>query len=400
MTIRFGKDFTVEKLSRALAAGFAFAWLICLLKMLQAHSWILDTHGKPIVTDFLEVWVAGRTTLHGAAASAYDPRLHHAAQVAAAGHEFHGFLWWHYPPVVLFVAAALALLPYLAAFLVWVATTLACFALTVAAIARTRMAALFACGMPAVFINAIAGQNGCFTATLIGCTLLNLETRPLLAGAFLGLLTYKPQFGILFPLALAATGRWRAFVSAAVVAAIAILLPWAVFGAGTFRAFAHFLPRASDSLLVHGSAGWNKLQTVYGLARWAGVGNLPASLLQGAIGVGVAAALLWLWRRDVPFGLKAAALATATMFATPYLYMYDFPLLAVAFAFLYRDRAFDRVELAGVAFANLCILAFTFGVLVIPIGALAAAATGGIVIRRAARELTKPFAGHMALQAA
>ncbi|HEX4079683.1 MAG TPA: glycosyltransferase family 87 protein [Rhizomicrobium sp.] len=400
MNTRFGKDFTVEKLSAALAAGFAFAWLICLLMMLQRHSWILDTHGKPIVTDFLEVWVAGRTTLHGAAASAYDPGLHHAAQVAAAGHAFHGFLWWHYPPVVLFVAAALALLPYLPAFLLWVASTLACFAVTVAAIARTRMAALLACAMPAVFINAIAGQNGYFTATLIGCTLLNLETRPVLAGVFLGLLTYKPQFGILFPLVLAATGRWRAFATAAAVAAVMVLVPWAVFGSETLRAFAHFLPRAGDSLLVHGSAGWNKLQTVYGFARWSGWGNLPASLLQGTVAIAVAGALVWLWRRNVPFGLKAAALATASMFATPYLYMYDFPLLVVAFAFLYRDRAFDRFELAGIAFANLCILAFTFGVLIIPIGALAAATTGGLIVRRAAQELAKPYAGHVALQAA
>jgi hypothetical protein len=42
---------------------------------------------------------------------------------------------------------------------------------------------------------------------LIGAALVNLDRRPLLAGLLLGLMAYKPQFGILFPLVLAATGR-------------------------------------------------------------------------------------------------------------------------------------------------------------------------------------------------
>lgn len=396
----FSEGVSPTRLATAIAAGFAIAWAGALASMLRGHSWILDAHGKPIVTDFLEVWVAGRTTLQGAAASAYDPKLHHAAQVAAAGHEFHGFLWWHYPPIVLFLAAALGLMPYLPAFLVWVAGTLGCYLVTIAAIARTRMAALLACAMPAVFINAVAGQNGCFTGALIGAILMNLETRPILAGALLGLLTYKPQFGILFPLVLAATGRWRAFASAGIVAALALLLPWFVFGGDTIRAFLHFLPRASDSLLVHGDAGWNKLQTIYGLTRWLGWENSSASVLQGAVSITAAIAVVWLWRREVSFAVKAAALATAVFCATPYLYMYDLPILVVPLAFLYRERAFDEFELAAIGFANLCILAFTFGVLVVPIGTLAVATVGALIVRRAAVISTQPLPGHVALEPA
>lgn len=389
------------KLAAAVAGGFAIAWAACLAQMLAMHSWILNAHGKPIVTDFLEVWVAGRTTLAGAAASAYDPKLHHAAQAAAAGHDFHGFLWWHYPPLVLFLAAALGLMPYLPAFLVWVGSTLACYLAAIAAIARSRVAALLACAMPAVFINAVAGQNGCFTAALIGVVLLNLETRPILAGAFLGLLTYKPQFGILFPLVLVATGRWRAFASAGVVAALAILLPWGVFGGETIRAFVHFLPRASQSLLVNGDAGWNKLQTVYGFTRWLGWQNLPASVLQSTVSIATAVALVWLWRRrDVSYALKAAGLATAVLCATPYLYMYDLPILVLPLAFLHRERAFDTFELAGIALAGACLLTFTFGVLVIPVGTFAVAIVAALIVRRAAEETRVSVPGRAALQAA
>lgn len=396
----FSEGVSPAKLATAVAGGFAFAWAGSLASMLRVHTWILDSHGKPIVTDFLEVWVAGRTTLQGGAASAYDPALHHAAQVAAVGHAFHGFLWWHYPPIVLFLAAALGLMPYLPAFLVWVAGTLGCYLVTIAAIARTRMAALLASAMPAVFINAVIGQNGCFTGVLIGATLLNLETRPVLAGAFLGLLTYKPQFGILFPLVLVATGRWRAFLSASVVVVLAIVVPWAIFGGETMRAFLHFLPRASDSLLVNGAAGWNKLQTVYGISRWIGLGNFPATALQSIVSVGTAASLIWLWRRDVPFALKAAGLATAALLATPYLYMYDLPILVVPLAFLYREHAFDGFELVGIALANLCILAYALGVLAVPIGTLAVVIVGALIARRAVENTMQTSAAHAALQAA
>lgn len=401
MDQRNGKDDVLTKCSIAAAAGLAFAWLVCLVMMLFQHLWILDAQGSPAFTDFLEVWVAGRSALHGTAATAYDPVLHHAAQVAAVGHALRGYLWWHYPPLFLVVAAMLALLPYVAAFVVWDVVTLVGFAVTVAAIARNRLAALVACGIPAVFVNAMVGQNGCFTATLIGGALLNLETRPLLAGAFLGLLTYKPQMGLLFPLVLIATGRWRAFLAACAASALAISLPWSVFGGDTFRAFLHFLPRASDSMLTHGAAGWNKLQTVYGLARWLGCGNFPASLLQAGVTLASVVAVIWLWRRrDVTFELKAAALAAAVFAATPYIYMYDFPILAIPLAFLFRDRAFDRVELAGIALANLCILAFACGVLTIPIGPFAVAATVLLIARRVTQNAAAPSQTTLAMQAA
>jgi arabinofuranan 3-O-arabinosyltransferase len=400
MELQTGTDNPLTRCSVAIAAGLAFAWLGCVAAMWLQHIWIVDAQGKPIFTDFLEVWVAGRTALHGAAAAAYDPVLHHAAQAEAAGHPLQGFLWWHYPPLFLLVAAALALLPYVVAFIIWVVTTLVAYAATVGAIAKSRMAALVACSVPAVFVNTVVGQNGCFTAALIGGALLNLETRPVLAGAFLGLLTYKPQMGLLFPLVLVATGRWRAFISACIATILAIAVPWSVFGGNTFRAFLHFLPRASNSLLAHGAAGWNKLQTVYGTARWLGFDDFPASLLQSAAALAAAVAVVWLWRRDISFGLKAAALATASLVATPYLYMYDFPILAVPLAFLFRDRAFDRIEMAGIAFAYLCILGFACGVFAIPVGTLAIAAVGALILRRTVQHDAVPAHTSLAMQVA
>jgi hypothetical protein len=94
-----------------------------------------------------------------------------------------------------------------------------------------------------------------------------------------------------------------------------------------------------------------------------------------------AIALGWFWRRNAPFSLKAAALAVASLLASPYLYIYDFAVLTVAFAFLYRHRPFDAVEVAGVAVANLLVGAFLF--FPSPIGLLAIIIAFALIMRRA-----------------
>ncbi|HEY3778231.1 MAG TPA: glycosyltransferase family 87 protein [Rhizomicrobium sp.] len=372
----------------ALCGGLALAYPTYLALMYRSHDWIIAANGRPAITDFLVFWLAGRSALHGAAATAYDPHFLHAAEAAAAGHAFTGALPWRYAPHFLFVVGALALLPYLIAFLVWVAGSLAIFALTIGRIARTRIAMVLACATPAVFINAICGQNGPLTAALIGGTLLTLEEQPILSGIFLGLLSYKPQFGILFPLVLVAGGYWRAFGAAILASAGVVLASSMVFGSNSLWAFVHFLPITSNELLIHGVNGFGKLQTVYGLVRWLGYANADAWVAQGAVVLAVCTALVWLWRRELPFSLKAAALAVGVLLATPHLYAYDFAVLIVAFAFLYRERGFDLVEMTGIALANLCVGLFLF--FPSPIGLIALVLSTALVARRCAQHMRSP----------
>jgi hypothetical protein len=79
-----GKDAALGKCTIAIVIGLAFAWLGSLASMRLQHLWMLVAQGKPIFTDFLEAWVAGRTALHGAAAAAHNLIAHRAAQVTAA----------------------------------------------------------------------------------------------------------------------------------------------------------------------------------------------------------------------------------------------------------------------------------------------------------------------------
>ena len=369
-----------QKLLIACAAGTVFAYAVSLTIMFTAHQWLLGAQGRPLVTDFLAVWSAGKLALGGAALTAYDAHLQHAGEVAALSHDFKGALGWPYPPFFLLVAAGLATFNYAWAFIVWSGATMAFYAATVGAIANRRTAILFALAAPWTLATFFVGQNGFLTAALIGLVLLTLERRPILSGIFLGLLTYKPQFGLLFPLALAMGGHWRAFIMACLTALVLITLSDALYGSAAFAAFLHILPQTAQTLMDEGAVGWSKLQSAYGLARWLGLSSAAGWTAQAVVTLACAVAVAWLWRSHAAHALKAAGLAAAALLATPYLFVYDLPILAVAMAFLYRDRPFDRIEGAVLGFALLCVAAFA--VLAAPTGLLAILAIAAIILRR------------------
>src|SRR5262245_9079541 len=219
--------------------GFAltFAYLVFLVGCAFHGYWLIDGAGQPIANDFVNVFAAGKLVLEGNPAAAYDWTIHRQAEVAAVGHEFEGYFNWPYPPTFLLPAAALAVLPFIPAALAWLAVTLPLYVVTIRAIIGERCGILLACGFAGVVWTAAVGQNGFVTAALIGGVLLLLDRRPIMAGVLLGLLTYKPHFGILFPLVLLLDRRWQVIAAAIVTALALAALATLAFGVAPWRAF-------------------------------------------------------------------------------------------------------------------------------------------------------------------
>jgi len=363
----------------AVTFGVLSGYLAGLMMMLVGRTWILTPSGKPVPCDFLAYWASGLMALSGHAASAYDPNAQHAAQILAAG-PMPGYFYWNYPPLFFFVAVVLASAPYLAAFLGWVIATGAAYAVTIGAIARRWEAVLAACASPVILLTAFGGQNGFLSAALLGGALLVLREQPIISGILLGLMTYKPQFGILVPVALICGGHWRALLWAAVTASLAIGLSTLAFGIGAYVSFFHFLPVVSHASLTLGGEGWNKMQSIYAIARVLGAGDGLAWFAQALTMIACAAAMIWLWRGNVAYELKAAGLVLASMLSTPYLHVYDFPVLIVALALLYRHRPFDRVDWFAVAAINVLLLEFVAQLA--PIGPGILMLAGALILRR------------------
>ncbi len=314
----------------------------------------LDPWGKPLGTDFTLLWSAGRMAVEGRAAEVYDWALHARAQKAAHGTEAVPFFGWHYPPLFLLVAAALAPMSYVASLVVWQLTTLAAAALVVCRILPGRDTLLAALACPAVFVCLAHGHNAFLTAALFGGGLLVLERRPFLAGLLLGCLAYKPQFAAILPLALAAGGYWRAILGAALAVAALCLATLALFGAEVWTAFYQSTGLTRTVVLEAGGTGWYKIQSAFSWVRMLG-GPVPlAYAVQGCVTAAVLAVTSWLWLVRAPFPLRAACLLVGSLLATPYLLDYDLVLLGPAIAFLVaygRERGFRRWEVSALAFA-------------------------------------------------
>jgi hypothetical protein len=351
---------------------------------------ILDELGRGMPVDFVNVWAAGRLVLEGNAAAAYDWTIHKNVEDLALGYGFAGYFGWHYPPPFLAIAALLALLPYSTAYAVWVAATLPLYLATIRALVGQRIGLLLAGAFPAVLSNAMVGQNGFLTAALIGGAVGWLQRRPVLAGICLGLLTYKPHFGLLFPLVLIVGGHWTAFFTAAAVGSGLAAASWLTFGTAAWEAFFHWLPVASNAFLSNGQADFSKLQSVFGLVRALGAGESLGWVLQIATSILIAILLCGLWRRRAPFEMKAAALAAGTLLATPYIYLYDMVVLAVPVALLTRAALATRwraEEIYGLGAAALLLFSFPF--VKAPLGLPATSIVLGLVVARALRPETE-----------
>jgi hypothetical protein len=327
---------------------------------------------------------AGALVADGRPAAPYDWDTHRAAQKAVIGEHNTLFFPWPYPPTFLAVAELLTALPYTASFIAFAAVTFMMAAAVVVRITGTLWSAVWLAGFAATLWNVYAGQNGFLTAALAGAGLSLLATHPLLSGVALGLLSFKPQLGLLIPLALAAGGYWRNFAAATATVLGLALGSLALYGAEPWLAFADQLGRISNAGLAEAYGKAYKFQSMFGLMRAAGIDPQLAMPVHAALALIVAGGIIALWRSRSALEIKCAGLASAMLLASPYVYIYDTGLLAIAAAFLLRhvsaapaSAEYLRSVLIALLAVNLLIYAFPF--VTIPSGFFASALMAALV---------------------
>ena len=379
-------------LTSARARGYSLILLgVCAVAIagwIAVSDGLIDRNGKPLGTDFSNVYAAGALTWQGRPAEAYEPARQHAAEKAVFGGREVPFYGWHYPPFFLAVAVLVAAVPYAWGLAIWLAAGFAAYLAVMRAILPRPETLLIAAAFPAVFVNIGHGQNGFLTAALLGGALLLLDVRPWLAGVLIGALAYKPQFGVLIPLALLAGGRWNTIGAAIATVAALVAVSFVTLGGGVWHAFADSMNFTQAVVLEQGGTGWEKIQSVFSAVRMWGGGVQLAYAVQSTLALALAASLGWLWHGDAAFELKAAGLATASLLATPYVLDYDLMVLAVAIAFFARHglrHGFRSFEISLLAAAWIVPL-LSRGIAAatgLPLGLLVLLALYGFTLRRA-----------------
>jgi len=339
--------------------------------------------------DFVAIWAGGHQALQSGASSAYGLSALADIQTATVG-TLDGHQPFAYPPSFLFVAVPLGMLPYLPAFLIWQALTLCLFAGAIYLIVPRWEAVIVALAFPPVFWNVIDGQMALLFGALLGGALAVLDRRPVLAGILFGLLTLRPQLGILIPLVLMATARWRTFGAAATTTLCLVAASLVFFGFDAWPSFLAYAPEQFRQVLLDStaSANWTKLQSVYCLVRWLGGDQSLAWRVHIAVAALAALLVVWVWTRPLRYELKAASLIIGGAIVNPYFFFYDLIALAVAAAFLMSDglkHGFVRFE--RTAIVVIAVAGFVFVWHALPTGPAMVAVIAAII---AARMRLKP----------
>jgi hypothetical protein len=264
---------------------------------------------------------------------------------------------------------------------------------------------------PASLVTLSFGQNGFLAAALLCGGLLALDGAPILAGVLFGLLSFKPQLGLLLPFILLAGGRLGTFLAAAATTLLLLLGSLAVFGREAWTDYFASSSGVQRAFLETAEGlGVFTMPSPFVAARLIGLPMAACYAFQAAATVVVIAACAWIFRRrDVPLLRKVPAVLIGAFLATPYCSSSDLCIVTVAQLILLGRHAgegepgsrrsgpvsgitvFERL-LHGVVWLLPLLMAALLP-LHLPIGALALAALFVVTLRAAARDRTGRPAG-------
>jgi len=296
-------------------------------------------HPIPLNSDFMAFWSFPRFVATHPAGQIYSaPALQGFQKALYPG--FGSFYPYLYPPTLLLPTWWLKLVPFRVAFILWSAAGVALFTAATLAFFRGRPIVLLALlASPAALLNGATGETAFFTSALLFAGFAALPARPLLAGIAFGLLTLKPQLGVLIPIFLLARGEWRAIVAATLTAALLVALSCAAFPPGMWLLWARTLPAYQSQYFTAGGLNLNIIVTP--AANLVALGAAPviawAAQLLCTL---VVAGCVFLAARRAPYPLAVAALLTGSFLAVPHAYAYDAITLTAAMALCLERKKF------------------------------------------------------------
>lgn len=324
------------KWSLAFMAGLFLALAATLYGQLIFTAEDLFTKAGPIIGgDFIVFHHAAEVAGKPDMLSIYEMETLKAQLEAAYPGKGEFNFAWMYPPTMSLILAPFAAPPYLASFTLWVILFAGAFFLTSSRLWSDRFALFFLLASPCVFLAVITGQNGFLTATLVALAGAYADRRPIIAGIAAGILTIKPQLGLLIPIAFAAAGCWRAFAVAALTALLFAGTSAIAFGAESWTAFFDAMTTHGARMAVTGFP-YSKLATPFGFATMLGAPAAIASAVQAVASLALAGYIFIVWRRVKDWDLRVAALSTATMLVTPYAFYYEIVIMAPAMLLIAR----------------------------------------------------------------
>ncbi len=290
----------LSPLSFAVLFAAFFSPYFLIAHLVQTFLWnppgSVSPDGVNLGDDFNAFYSAASLTLNGEAANAYDHAAMHAAQQQVsrlAGEESSpgsirpsclcSWRRWRSCPIPPRLRSGCwrPSLPFFLSF---------------GAMPGTRWRAWRFSFSPARCNPCWQDRTACFRRLSSWVGLLNLERRPVLAGAILGLLSYKPHVAAAVYAALLIGRYWRALGAAIAVALALAAASLVALGPDPWLAFFRET-EVARIFMENGKLSWTFMVTPFAAARLAGLDVQVAYALQAAVSCGALVALFVVWRR-------------------------------------------------------------------------------------------------------
>lgn len=301
------------------ACCIVFAALLLHWLGLYGFDWIISTD-----RDFANYWIASRLILSGDALDLFRGHEVYFARMQAVFGPETPWRSWSYPPSYLLLMWPLGLMPYSLSLAMFLIVTLIVY-LHAVSVTAGRVEANFALFLvPFICANIIYAQNGFIIGALILYGLGLRNSRPWLAGLAIGLLTIKPQLGLILPLLLLYERRWIVILSASVTAAALVLISSVLFGIEAWTGYiTETIPYQAYVMRDLGGSFLHLLLSLYGALRLEGVdADLALSIHIGFAVLVLAAYVLSLFLAPDK-DARSLCLVIASLLITPYSLSYD-----------------------------------------------------------------------------
>jgi len=293
--------------------------------------------------DFLNLWMYGVAAFEPHPARYYDIATYNDALAHLLGPGYPGQNWPN-PPTALVVMAPFGVLNYFPALFAWAAASGLAFYLAGRREVASLRTLLIVLVSPAALLCVLSGQSSLLTSAALLAIFACLDEQPATAGVLIGLLTVKPQLGILFPFALIASGRWKVFGWAAFTALSLWLASVAIGGTESWQAYiTRALPLQREVLQDAAGTAMPFHPTIFMNIRGV-VGNHVGEIIQLAFTIAAIAAVTaaFRWRRNGDPRLLQALFFACTVSASPYMGAYDLLPLTFASVALIAEEKLDN----------------------------------------------------------
>jgi alpha-1,2-mannosyltransferase len=309
------------------------------------NSYLIDSQNYIAGRDFVNFWQYGVAAWEESPEKFYDPYWYNARlDLLTPGQDYPDQLW-SYPPHFMLMMAPFGLASYNIALVIFTLAGLFIWWGIAAKPFVNRSANLALFTSPFLVICLVSGQLSLFLAAIFVWLYRNLDTKPVLSGLLIALLTVKPHLGILIPLFLIFTQRWKVFASAAIVSLAFIGLSLLIHGVEVWQAYFD-LGLKYQAQILNGSTTLvdGLMPTALMNMVVAGIGSSLAIFIHTIFAL---AALSWFCivvLKSKDHFIQFAALLVATYILSPYMMAYDFIILIWVMIMLTYRKPFDQFQ--------------------------------------------------------